>query len=138
MRRLLRALHSTPPPCGFVWNSTVTLTHISQSLRDVFFHIGGFFVPRHKAKTAINLDADQQLHTDIRALPFADHTFDGVYALEASATLPDSTCAPDEIRRLLNPHGVFINATSEAVRTDISNNMEVGWEIILKRNNVER
>src|SRR5579859_6808870 len=42
-----------------------------------------------------------------------------------------------EITRVLVPDGIFAVGASDEVATDIHNHMEVGWEMILQRNDIE-
>jgi hypothetical protein len=122
---------------GTVLELNVSIPRISESLVHRGYEVSRLYIAAKKSKPAARLDPGQQLHTDMH-LPFADQAFCGVYALEASTTLPDLSAAPVEIKRLIAPQGLFINVTTNTVRTDISNNMDVGWDVILKRNNLQR
>jgi SAM-dependent methyltransferase len=70
-------------------------------------------------------------------LPFADASFSGVYTVHVFHLVQNWRQALKEVQRVLRPGGMYINGTSNEVATDITNHMEVGWEMILKRNNLE-
>jgi len=74
---------------------------------------------------------------DAISLPFAGAVFNGVYTVNVFHLVKAWEQALAEIQRVLKPGGLYINGTTNEVATDISNHMEVGWETILKRNNLE-
>lgn len=77
------------------------------------------------------------VQADAAHLPFADATFTGVYTVHVFHLVQHWRQALKEVQRVLKPGGIYINGTSNEVATDITNHMEVGWEMILKRNNLE-
>jgi len=89
-------------------------------------------------KLARHGDAEVRLvQGDATRLPFPDATFTGIYTVHVFHLVQNWRQALAEVQRVLQPGGVYINGTSNEVATDITNHMEVGWEMILKRNNLE-
>src|SRR5258708_16025772 len=74
---------------------------------------------------------------DAISLPFADASFNGVYTVNVFHLVKEWEQGLSEIQRVLIPDGVYINGTCNEVATDISNHMEVGWETVLRRNDLE-
>jgi hypothetical protein len=128
------------PAASTVLELNVDLSRVSQSLRERPFQVERLLITAQKAKNRDEntLEADRHVHIGMKSLPYDDGSFDGIYSIEASNVLLECLSVASELKRLLKPNSVFINATSDPVRTDISNNMDVGWDVILKRNHLQR
>jgi hypothetical protein len=66
----------------------------------------------------------------------ADNSFDSAYTVYGFQRIIDWPHFIKDIRRVLHPDGLLIHGTTEEVATDVTNHMEVGWETILRRNEV--
>jgi ubiquinone/menaquinone biosynthesis C-methylase UbiE len=109
-----------------------------KSVRVVGLDISSSSLQKFAGKIAQMRDKEPRLiQGDAIHLPFAESSFKGVYTVHVFHLIRNWQQALRELQRVLKPGGVYINGTSNEVATDITNHMEVGWEMILKRNNLE-
>jgi hypothetical protein len=72
----------------------------------------------------------------LRVQSFSPESFDCVYTVHVTAAMQDFPSLIADIRQLLRPNGFYANLTSIAAPSDDVNHLNVGWETILKRNQV--
>jgi SAM-dependent methyltransferase len=108
-----------------------------KSVRIVGLDISSSSLQRFAGKISRMQDTELRLiRGDAIRLPFAPSTFPGIYTVHVFHLIRNWQQALREVKRVLKPGGMYIYGTSNEVATDVINHMEVGWEMILKRNNL--
>ncbi|MEP7287944.1 MAG: methyltransferase domain-containing protein [Chloroflexota bacterium] len=131
---LTAALAFMLPQHGTILESGVQEPKIAYALAARAIQVVRLNLCQHPAHPPLSMKVTGQPET----FPFAAASFGGVYTINAAKSITDPHQTVAEVRRVLEPNGLYINGIHYEVASDISNSMTVGWEIILKRNTIAK
>jgi SAM-dependent methyltransferase len=113
--------HALCPSCGALERHRLQFLALSEILKRVdpaslkMLHVApesffrSFFAKRFGSYETADLDMkDVDHHVDLQALPFADGTYDFIFASHVLEHVPDDERAIREIRRVLRPGGIAV------------------------------
>jgi SAM-dependent methyltransferase len=137
MAAFTAALAFVLPPNEMILETCIGTTRIADALRERSRPVLGLSPALPLDSKSSSIRAMQLVRGSLNALPFRTATFGGVYQVNDLDQIANWETPLGEIRRVLRRGGVFVHATGDEAATDITNHMEVGWETILRRNEIE-